>query len=424
MMQWKTFVICAALFASACNLKDELVFTPPNTNGETNNTTGDAGNNNNGDMPQAGVPNVTLTNVLIDGYALPASIAPGATYEVTADLTAENSAGCAGCAIQVVVGVIGGDNNPDCLYDGPAGGPLPASVDLTAQLDEGEGELVWAAMEMADCATALAAVAETPPDHTTLGTLTFEQTGPLEVVLVSPGTDEAEVTVNSMIRVAFDGIIDPASAQGRVTLASMAGPVPANVTVNANEILIAPNAELDEFQTQYSIRVSAGITSGARSLETEFTSQFSTRMFVADRFYAAGNAFHGVGYSLAVDQANQCTVVVTDDTAPAQRFRFVPRDGGWIAYNSAPTAGGRALDAGDGTAPCSMLPLSAMPDANQIWKFIANTSTAGTFWMQNNRFNETQSLDATNNPPDGTALPLMQATTDVPRQRWRWRRLP
>lgn len=241
---------------------------------------------------------------------------------------------------------------------------------------------------------------------------------PLNVVSIIPADAATQVPVSAAITVTFDAQLDTVSI---VTLEDAAGTVPVSTAINGAMLVVTPDSDLREFQTTYTLTVSAGVTGEGRVLSDDIVSTFTTRMFVPDQFYAASNEFHGVGFSIGIDAANQCVMMPADDTAPAQRWRAAPRNNGWIIYNSRTVASGRALDGSDGVTPCSMAPLGASPMTSQVWSFQNQSSS---FQMQNERFGIAQSLDSTANPASmDTAKPLMQPTASVNRQFWLWRRL-
>lgn len=421
MMMRRMLMLVCSVAVAGCNLSDPLDGLPDNNQNNNNeNNSNDPNNSNNttdmngGDDMGDGGLTVTFSEVRINDQELPTS-APAQT-----DLAFEADVSIIGAtsAVQILINV--DDAEPSCFVDMVPGDAELDVIGTIAGSDEIETkELLFEVFQESDCNAAIAAATG---EGDSLGEIEFTNPPALQVIAVTPATDDANVLVDAVIRVSFDAPLDAGSVTGRVQLSNAAGQVPATVNVMNDEIILTPSNDLTEFQTLYTVSVSAGITGSGRELETAFMSSFRTRMFVPDVFYAASDELHGVGAALGIDTANQCTIVPADDTAPAQRFRFVPRDNGWIGYNSAPIAAGRALDGGDGTmmAACAMRPLGATPAPAQIWLF--TPSPSGGFWMQNTRFNDAQSLDATN--VNIGAVPLMQPTTDVNRQRWRWRRLP
>ncbi len=424
--------ILLSLVLAGCNFADPLEFggsennTPNNeTDSSNNNTTPDM----DGDTTDSPF-DVALTDVLVNGSELPTDVAALGDFEVTANVTAANSADCAGCKVQIVVAVA--DGGMGCLIDQvPTAEAMAGDVVIEAPPVAGGKELFYAAFQETDCAAAMARVTgETPT--TILGNINFTAPAGLMVIAVTPVADGVDVPVDSTVRISFDGPVDAASVTNRVRIAAAGVQVPATVAVTGNEIILTPQLPLTEFQTVYTVQATSGITSGGRTLENDYMSTFTTRMFVPSVFYSASNEFHLSGFALGIDAANQCVIMPADQTAPAQRFRFVPRDDGWIAYNSAPAAATRALDGGDGVGNCGMTPLNATPASGQIWGFTRQQS--GAFVIQNRRFGMAQSLDSTNQPPataadlncvpGSNACPRMQATTTVNRQFWRWTRLP
>lgn len=434
-------LILPALLAIAlggCNFSDDVTF-PGDTNNGTNpnnsnngsndnNTTADMGGGDDAGNNGGSGATVDITNVLVNGNSLPTDVLAGSgDFQVAATVTATNSADCDGCNIQVVIGVPDG-GAPDCLIDAPAGSGITGSATLTAPETAGARQLLYQVYEEADCDAALALATDTT-NAESLGQITFTPPEDLSVLAIDPATDALNVVVDSTVRIGFNGPIDAGSVTGRVRLAENGTAVAATVSVEGNDIVVTPQDQLKEFQTVYTVTVTAGITSGTRTLENDYNSMFTTRMFVPDVYYTAYAGFHGQAYSLTIDSANQCSMTA-GNSAPAQQFRFVPRDNGngWVGYNSNPISASRALSGGDGTNPCIMVPIPAGgPDPGQVWRFKRQAN--GTFWMQNQMFNEALSLDATAvdlTVTGNTAAPLMQTTlvneAQETRQDWVWRR--
>jgi hypothetical protein len=421
-------ILLLTIALAGCNLGDPLEGWPGlGTDTGANNNQPDGGDTDVPDTGGGGGFAAELTNPQVDGSDLPTDVpARGAPFTFEGMFSATNSSGCPDCNVQLLVGLEDGEM-VGCLHDGPA----PAAPTMvTGQLDPAETpgaqELSWEAFEETDCDAALIALGGSAPANS-LGTIVFTDPPPMSVIAVDPADGMTDVAVDSNIRITFDEVVDAASAAGRVTLTdATGGQVNFQMTVDGAEIILTPDDPLAELQSQHTVLVSPGISGGARTLETQFTSTFETRMFAPNVFYAAHNGRHGVNYSLGIDASNQCLMMRSDDTAPDQAFRFVrdPQGLGWVAYNSAPAAGGRALDGLDGAASCAMTPLAAGgPTPPQVWNFVAQPNDS--FQIQNTQFNALQSLDATTvDPAVAAARPVMQQTAAVNQQFWFWRRLP
>lgn len=420
MMRLILMLVCS-LAVAGCNLSDPIDGPPGAVNNENNDNNDNNDNNaNNGtDMdPDNDAPggdlSVTFSEVRINAEEVPTQAAAQTDLLFEADAIVTGASG----NVQLVIYI--DDAEPACLYDGPTEGEIDVEGTIAGSDEVETKELIFEAFELADCTAALAA---STGDGEVIGEVEFLEPPPLMVVAVTPADGEEDVVVDGMIRISFNTALDAGSVTGRVTLSNAMGQVPATVNVMGADIILTPSNSLAEFQTLYTVDVSDGITGGGRTLEDAFTSSFRTRMFSPDVRYVATNEFHTVSFQLGIDAANQCRMVPADNTAPAQRFRFVPRDDGWIGYSDASIAGGRALDAGDGNmANCAMRPLNAMPLASQIWSFVPNPSGMRAFTMQSALQGDIVSLDSTMESPSVGAFPLMQPTADIDRQRWTWRR--
>lgn len=386
---------------------------PPNSSNNDADMGGDDGGGGGGDDLV-----VEFADVTVNSEPLPTQVSATIEFTVAAEVTISGATG----AVQVVVAVDGGGMG--CLVDEtPTTVAISASTSLEGPLTTGTRELMWGAYEEADCDAALALAMETPPTGR-LGEIEFTVPPALTVIQISPDADETDVVVGTTVRVTFDVPIDAASLTGRVRLSSADGQVPATVSVAGTEVILTPSSALDEFQTRYTVLVVAGITGSGRSLETDFSTSFTTLMFVPDEFYTASNDFHTSSYALAIDSTNQCFIEAADAADLSQQFQFELRDDRWIGSNLGFTSpGGLALDAGDGTTFCAMRPLGATPLATQNWSFVEHPAASGSFWMRADA-DATLSLDATEaNPAIVPVSPRMAPTDDEPRQRWRWTRV-
>ena len=444
-MMFRYMALAALVAVSAgCNLSDPLTF-PGDSNGMPNNDNndnndpdggdGDGGDDDAGDNvdPNNAVLSVTVENVTADSQQLPAQIpAQSGAFTISGDITVDSYD--EDSPVQVVVGLLESSSAPTCLFDGmPSGGVIAGTSTMDANDEAGTLDVVWAPFQEANCGAAIAR-GEMEMMFDTLGSIEFTEPLGLTVEAVDPPMGGVDVAVDADIVITLDGPPDAASVTGRVTLSSPTGNIPSTVNVSGNTIILTPSAPLMEFKTPYTVNVTAGIQSGTRQLESDFSSSFRTVMFIEEDadgnpiFYRAQNEFHGNGFSLAIDAANQCVIALQDDTAPEQRFRFVANGAGWSGLSSATIAVGRVLDGGDGsgagaTGNCAMRPAGGGRESAQEWSFEPLVNAPGAFNVHTAQFGRNQALDATNDAPSTNPSPRMQPTTDVPRQRWRWTRL-
>jgi hypothetical protein len=118
--------------------------------------------------------NLEVSNVDIDGQGTSATIAPGATFDVSLDYTIWNGDACPACIAQIVLGI--DDDGQDCAYDGMPGLEPGVSgrgtATLTAPGSNGVYEIRYSHELQLNCGLAVANYDANPPQGNVIGTIT------------------------------------------------------------------------------------------------------------------------------------------------------------------------------------------------------------------------------------------------------------
>ena len=239
----------------------------------------------------------------------------------------------------------------------------------------------------------------------------------LQIDTRSPDVGETDVEIGSNIVVTFAEPIDPATLDATTFSVSDGSTVAGTLSLDGTNTVVTfqPTVPWAEFETQYTVTLTSGITStaGAALQETSWT--FTTVLLDENSLYQISNGHLGSGTVLETHGVTNECVFLPVASATTASLWYVTRGANGYKMQSVGGGSGMALAANGGNNPCALEPIASF--AGQFWSFPAGGPSA-SFKMQSLRDGAARSLDIYNdgrNPEQA----FMEVTQQTAGQDWR-----